>query len=402
MGDNAARLKAVAGGLLLLSASLLIAATLLMRAGYPQFVWLQAFAEAALVGGLADWFAVTALFRRPMGLPIPHTAIIPANKDRIGDALALFVRDNFLTPGNVARRLERFDAADTLAGWLERPASGARARRGLGSLLEMLASGPAADEVGRRIREAGARKLRETPVAPLLGRMLEAMVANGRHLPVLEAAIGWARNTLDNQEGLIRAMVEDRTAWLLRLVNVDEKVADAIVDGLRALLAEVQMDPHHPIREKAERAIADLIFDLKHMPEMQAKVERVKRELLDSPAVGEWLEGLWGEAKAGLKGLLAGDAPGAIGASVAKSLRGEAALAAAVNALARRAIVGTVARYGDSIVGLISDTVRGWDAATITDKLESAVSRDLQFIRLNGTLIGGLIGVALHAVLMLA
>jgi uncharacterized membrane-anchored protein YjiN (DUF445 family) len=383
-------------------AALLAASTWAMNAVHPQWVWVQAFAEAALVGGLADWFAVTALFRHPMGLPIPHTAIIPKSKDRIGEALANFLKTNFLTPANVARRLDGFDAANALAGVLERPASGGRVRRGISSLITQLGETPAATAVMQRLQDGATSRLRDMELSPLLGRMLEAMIADGRHRPVIDQLIGWAARTIDSQEGLIRAMVEERTSWVLRLVNVDERIANELVNGLRGLLADLAADPDHPVREKADLALSNLAFDLQHMPETREKVERVKRELLANPAVAAWLEGLWSRLKDGLLRMTQGDGLSEIGEAMARSLREDRQLAASVNQLARRAVVGTVADHGDSIVKLVSDTVKGWDAATITDRLEGAVLRDLQYIRLNGTLIGGLIGLSLHAALVLA
>jgi uncharacterized membrane-anchored protein YjiN (DUF445 family) len=399
---QAVRLRGIATGLLVAMAALFFASTWAMTSLHPGFVWVQAFAEAALVGGLADWFAVTALFRHPMGLPIPHTAIIPKSKDRIGEALAQFLKENFLTPMNVARRLEGFDASATLAGVLERPASGGRVRRGLSRLLGQLSDTPAAGAIMQRLQDGTAARLRDLEISPLLGRMLAAMIADGRHRPLIDELIGWAARTLDSQEGLIRAMVEERTAWVLRLVNVDERIANELVGGLRGLLTDLATDPYHPVREKADRALENLAFDLQHMPETREKVERMKRELLDNPAVGDWLEGLWARMKDGLRRMLDGDGLSGIGEAMASSLRADPALSAAVNQLARRAVVGTVADHGDAIVSLISDTVKGWDAATITDKLEGAVLRDLQYIRLNGTLIGGTIGLVLHAMLVLA
>jgi uncharacterized membrane-anchored protein YjiN (DUF445 family) len=399
---QAVRLRAIATGLLVAMAALFFASTWAMTNVHPGFVWVQAFAEAALVGGLADWFAVTALFRHPMGIPIPHTAIIPKSKDRIGEALALFLKDNFLTPMNVARRLDGFDAAATLAGVLERPASGGRVRKGLSRLLGQLSDTPAAGAIMQRLQDGTAARLRDLEISPLLGRMLAAMIADGRHRPLIDSLISWAARTLDSQEGLIRAMVEERTAWVLRLVNVDERIANELVGGLRGLLTDLAADPYHPVREKADRALENLAFDLQHMPETREKVERMKRELLDNPAVGDWLEGLWARMKDGLRGMLEGDGLSGIGEAMASSLRDDPALSAAVNQLARRAVVGTVADHGDAIVSLISETVKGWDAATVTDKLEGAVLRDLQYIRLNGTLIGGTIGLVLHAALVLA
>jgi uncharacterized membrane-anchored protein YjiN (DUF445 family) len=232
--------------------------------------------------------------------------------------------------------------------------------------------------------------------------MLDAMIADGRHRPVIDQLILWAARTLDSQEGLIRTMVEERTSWVLRLVNVDERIANELVNGLRGLLADLAADPDHPVRDKADVALANLAFDLQHMPETREKVERVKRELLSNPAVADWLEGLWSRLKDGVLKLAQGDGLSEIGEAMARSLREDVALSGAVNQLARRAVVGTVADHGSSIVALVSDTVKGWDAETITEKLETAVLRDLQYIRLNGTLIGGSIGLVLHAMLMVA
>jgi uncharacterized membrane-anchored protein YjiN (DUF445 family) len=399
---QAVRLRAYATGLLLLMGALFLASTWALANVDARFAWVQAFAEAALVGGLADWFAVTALFRHPMGLPIPHTAIIPQSKDRIGEALATFLKENFLTPRNVARRLEGFDAAAALANVLERPATGGRIRQGLSRLLGQLAETSAAGAVMQRLQDGTLARLREMEISPLLGRMLAAIIADGRHQPVIDQLIAWALRTLDSQEGLIRDMVEERTTWVLRLVNVDERIANELVGGFRGLLLDLAEDRHHPVRAKADRALENLAFDLQHMPETREKVERAKRELMANPALGDWLEGLWSRLKDGLKSLADGDGLSGVADAMARALREDPALAQAVNQLARRAVVGTVADHGDSIVALVSETVKGWDAETITEKLENAVLRDLQYIRLNGTLIGGSIGVALHAILVLS
>ena len=399
---SARRLRAMATGLLLAMALLFLASTWAKGSIHPGFVWVKAFAEAAVVGGLADWFAVTALFRHPMGLPIPHTAIIPRSKDRIGTALASFLKENFLTPRNVARRLDRFDAAQALAHMLERPASGGRLRQGLQRLIGQLVDTPAAAAIGRRLQEGAMARLRDAELSPLLGRILTAMIADGRHRPVIDAFIAWAERALDSQEGLIRTMVEQRTGWLLRLVNLDERIASELVNGLRDLLADLAADPDHPLRQRADEALENLAFDLQFLPETRARVERAKRELMANPAVGQWVEGLWEQLKQRLKNLPATAALPEIGTRIAEALQQEPALAAAVNQLARRAIVGVVADHGDRIVSLVSETVKGWDASTVTEKLETAVLRDLQYIRLNGTLIGGSIGVGLHAILVLA
>jgi len=396
----------VATGLLVVMGLLFAGSTWAMDAVHPGFAWVQSFAEAALIGGLADWFAVTALFRHPLGLPIPHTAIIPANKDRIGDALATFLRENFLTPSVVARRLERFDASATLARLLTSPPAdgegGGRLRRGLVSLVRQLSGTPAADKLGERVKEGILRRLEALEAAPLLASALEAAMKEGRHRPVLDALIAWAARTLDSEEPALRAMVEERTNWLLRLISVDERVATEIIEGLRGFLDDIAADPAHPVRLRAETALENWIFDLRHFPETAARVEQVKRDIIANPAVGRWVEGLWDQLRDRVARFAEGEGAGNLARDIGTALTEDAQLARAVNTLARRAIVGTVKDHGDSIVTLVSDTVKGWDAGTITAKLESAVGRDLQYIRLNGTLIGGCLGVALHALLVVA
>ena len=394
------------------------AATLLLAAMAGLFVWarwlappleivpwLRAFAEAAMVGGLADWFAVTALFRRPLGLPIPHTAIIPSNKDRIGNSLAAFLKDNFLTPSVVARRLEGFDLAMAAADWLtaERPPSTGR-RRGLGPLAVRLIEALDQQAIAAMIRQAASDRLRAMQLSPLIASAIDSTLARRRHDPLIDAALAWGLKTLDDQESLIRGMVTERTTWLLRVVNVDERVADSIIQGLRKLLVEIARDPYHPLRDRIDESLKTYAFDLRHFPETQEQVEGFKDDLIDNPALGGWLEGLWDSARTALTSALANPAGmggGTFGAALkglGVRLQADAPLRAAINLHVRRAAVGLVNDYGDEIVRLVSDTIRQWDARTVTDKLESAVGRDLQYIRINGTVIGGLAGMAIHAV----
>ncbi|MFQ3595251.1 MAG: DUF445 domain-containing protein [Sphingomonadaceae bacterium] len=397
----ARRMWRLATGLLVLMALVLAASTWAIQAVDPRFAWVQAFAEAALVGGLADWFAVTALFRHPLGLPIPHTAIIPRNKDRIGDALAVFLKDNFLTPSVIARRLDRFDAAGMLGRFLAGAGDGGgetRVRKGMVALLKQLAATPAADALGERVKGGIVRRLHAIDAAPMLASTLEAALVKGRHRPILDSLVDWAARTLDAEEPALRAMIEERTNWLLRLINVDERVANEIMNGLRGFLADVAADPDHPVRMRAERALENFIFDLRHMPETREKVERWKRDIIENPAVAQWVEGLWDQARDALGSFVGGEGGANVTRRIGEALTEDPQLATAVNSLARRAVVGVVRDHGDAIVALVSDTVKGWDAQTITDKLESAVGRDLQYIRLNGTLIGGSIGVILHAI----
>ncbi len=378
---------------------------------HPAMPWVQAFAEAAMVGGLADWFAVTALFRHPLGLPIPHTAIIPANKDRIGDSLAAFLKDNFLTPVVVARRLEDVDLAAAAARWLQAERSGAASssgKRGLGPLLARIIEALDQPAIGDLMRTAATERLRAMALSPVVADAVDATLAKRRHEPLVDAAVNWGLRTLDDQQSSIRAIVSDQTNWLLRLVNVDDRVSSSLIKGLRKLLWEISQDPHHPLRDKLETALATWAFDLRHFPETQAPVEAFKTDLIANPALGQWLNGLWDSARTAMATKLASGSisPGSQLSAALKALgerlEADAPLRAAINLHTRRIAVGLVRDYGDEIVRMVSDTVRSWDARTVTEKLETAVGRDLQFIRINGTLIGGLIGLAIHAIAVLA
>jgi len=398
------RMRLVAAGLLVLMAALYVAARA-FDPFYPAAGFLRAFAEAAMVGGLADWFAVTALFRHPLGLPIPHTAIVPRNKDRIGDTLAQFLRDNFLVPGVVARRMRRLDVASSVGRWLANPPGGeGRLRRGASRLAADMLEAFDPQRLGGMVKSAMGTRLRAMQVAPLLGQALTAAMKEDRHVPLLDGVIRWAANVLTSNEHLIRQMVHDRAGGLMRWTGLDETLASKIIDGLDNLVSEMAGDPGHPLRAKAEEGLALLAFDLQHDPAMRARVETLKVELIENPAMQRWLDGLWEQARAGMlrvardpDAALAGQLGDAL-RQLGETLQKDQGLRRTINRFVRRAAVGTAADYGDGIVRLVSETVRGWDARTITRRLENAVGRDLQYIRINGTLVGGLVGLIIHTI----
>jgi uncharacterized membrane-anchored protein YjiN (DUF445 family) len=396
-------MRALATAMLAGMAALFVAASGLEAHG-PVWGFVRAFAEAGLVGGIADWFAVTALFRHPLGIPIPHTAIVPRNKDRIGDALASFLRDNFLTPRVVARRMRNLDVAGAVGRFLAQPPGEGRLRQGGSRLLADILESLDQERLGGMVKTALAQRIRSVEIAPLLGQTLEAAITSDRHVPMVDSIVTWAGRTLDANEDLIRDMVHQRAGRFLRMVGLDEKLADAIVDGLRKLTIDMAVDPDHPIRAKAEEGLANLARNLQQDPETRAKVEAWKSDMVENEAVSAWLDGVWEKARAGLlKGARDPDAAlaGKFGEALrqlGETLQAEPRLKAAINQFARRATVGIVASYGDGIVTLVSETVRSWDAGTVSDRLEGAVGRDLQYIRINGTLVGGLVGLVLHTI----
>ena len=248
-------MKIVATGLLVVMA----ATFAITRALQPQYPWLgyvKAFAEAAMVGGLADWFAVTALFRHPLGLPIPHTAIIPRNKDRIGETLARFLQENFLIPSVVARRMRNIDVAGAVGQFLLTPSKEeqSRIRSGASRLIADIFESLDDERLGGIVKTAVSSRLRRTEVSPLLGHALASAINEDRHVPMLEAAIRWMARALDANEPLIRDMVHKKANWVLKLAGLDAKLADAIIDGLRKLTVEMSTDPAHPVRVKVEES----------------------------------------------------------------------------------------------------------------------------------------------------
>ena len=373
---------------------------------HPAWGFVRAFAEAAMVGGLADWFAVTALFRHPLGLPIPHTAIVPRNKDRIGDTLASFLRDNFLIPRVVARRMQRLDVANTAGRWLANPkgATEGRLRRGASRLAADMLESLDQERLGGMVRTTIAQRLRALEISPLLGNALSAAIAENRHVPLLDGIVKWSAKVLEANEPIIRAMVHQRAGSLMRFTGLDETLANKIIAGLDGLIRDMASEPDHPLRAKADEGLAQLAHDLQHDPVMQARVEGFKAEMLDNPALSDWWQGIWEQMRGAMlkiardpDSMMAGRFGEAL-RQLGTTLQEDPELAATINRFARRAAVGTAADYGDAIVRLVSETVRGWDAETITRRLENAVGRDLQYIRINGTLVGGLVGLVIHTV----
>ncbi|MDC8753810.1 DUF445 domain-containing protein [Erythrobacter sp. sf7] len=408
--DRARRMRWTATGMLAAMAVIFITTHGLVG-GHPAWGYVNAFAEAAMVGGLADWFAVTALFRHPLGLPIPHTAIIPENKDRIAETMAQFLRENFLTPAVVARRMAGMNiakaAGEFLAASPERGADGSidersRITSGAAELLAEVLESLDPDRLGNQVRAGLASQLAKLDIAPLAGRMIETTMADKRHQPLIDGFVRWAGLTIEDNEETLRDIIHQRVAGVLRWTGLDKTISSSVLDGLYKLLAEVLVNPDHPLRGKIEEGLAKLGQDLQHDPETRARVEEMKRDLIANPAVAVWWTGVWERIRQSLI-RRARDPESGMGADMrnmlaelGQAVQQDARLQEQINRFARRTAVGVATRYGDQIVRLVSETVKRWDAITITARVEGAVGRDLQFIRINGTLVGGLVGMALH------
>jgi uncharacterized membrane-anchored protein YjiN (DUF445 family) len=370
---------------------------------YPGLAWVRAFAEAAMVGALADWFAVTALFRHPLGLPIPHTAIVPRNKDRIGRNLAEFVERNFLAPGVVREKIADVDFVGAAARWLGEGGRPRKLAERVGDRLPGLLGELEAGEVRRYIQGSVNEWLRGADLARLGGELLAAATATGRHRPLVDKLIGELGALLAEYEPSIRSEVREKTAWYWRSVSLDVAVSDRIIAAAEAVITEMARDPDHPWRQKLDSALVALAEDLKTSEEYRQRVEIVKAELVAQPALQNYIGGVWDAVIAALRAdlgradsLLVAQLERGI-AEFAERMAGDAAARAPLNRWLRGAIVRVAEAQRTEIGRLISDTVARWDAGTFTERIESYVGDDLQYVRINGTIIGGLVGIAIHA-----
>ncbi|MGB3393713.1 MAG: DUF445 family protein [Stenotrophomonas sp.] len=381
------------------------------------WAWVGAFCEAATVGALADWFAVVALFRRPLNLPIPHTAIIPRNKLRIADSLAVFVRDHFLEPEALLAKLKVFDPATRLGQWLAQPQQ-ARMLAGMarGWALQAL---DLLDEaaVRRAIRTFVIEQLRQWNAAATAGELLGLLSADNRHQRVLDESLtriaGWLDDDAVRQRASTLIVRYIRKEWPKLASTVDwvkpiDEIGDSLAERLaRAALEELQdvlSQPEHPLRQDYARWLGDYMQRLRHDPALAARVDALKQQVIDHPAVQDYVQGLWQRIHRQLRedlsredSALAGHLERSFG-KLGAALGSDPALRDALNQHMLAGAEKLTARLRNGVTAHIAQTVKGWDEAKLVEQLELSVGRDLQYIRFNGTLVGGLIGLLLHAI----
>ncbi len=364
--------------------------------------FLRAFAEAAMVGGLADWFAVTAIFRHPLGIPIPHTAVIPKNQDRIADAVGRFIADNFLKPSLVAERVKDKDLSEALGKWLAEPAQSTALAGGIVSAIPALLDALDDETVADFLRQQAAPAVEGASVAPAFGSVLEALAEQGRHQAILDALLTQGYRLLEENQELIRDRVRNRSGWLMRFVSADRKVADTVIDAVNDLLYEIATQRDHPLRHRLNEMVGEFADNLRRDPDLQARVGSWIRDAAAHSSVNNAMEAGWVAFKEALRrdcispnGRLRNWLQTAL-TNLGEGLMREPKVRAALNARLKALLVELAARHGEDVARLVSETIRKWDSQTIVDKLEVNVGRDLQYIRLNGTIIGGLVGLVLH------
>jgi uncharacterized membrane-anchored protein YjiN (DUF445 family) len=399
------QMKLFAASLLLVAlAGFLVAVT--VGDGHGGWGFLQTACEAALVGGLADWFAVTALFRRPLGLPIPHTAIIPRKKDQIGASLGAFVRQNFLTGEVVAAHVAALDAPRRAGEWLADPRRARRLAADAAGGLSAAAGMVRDEQIGRSIAGYAESQLRQVPAAPVLARVVEAAMAGGQHQLALTGLVrGLGEFLADNKEMLRVQLGDEMPGWVPNWV--DKRVFARVYSGLQEFLAQVADDPDHELRRIVDARLAGYIEALRSDPEAIARAEHLKNQLIEHPAMREWTGSLWGSLKAALLDGAADPESGLQAALASLIAQGGSALASDPDLQARaervleRTISQVLARYGDDVAAVIAATVERWDADETGRRLELQIGRDLQFIRVNGTVVGALVGLVIHAIAVL-
>jgi uncharacterized membrane-anchored protein YjiN (DUF445 family) len=394
-------MRLIAGGLLVLMALVYLLAVSQHDQG-PAWGYARAFAEAALVGGLADWFAVTAIFRRPLGLPIPHTAVIPRSKERIAQALGEFVAVNFLAPEVISVRLRDQDLATALGRSLADTATARRVADGvldaLPSIFELLDDEVVSDFMRRQIGEFS----RDERLSTMIGRALKLLTEHGRHQPVLDAALAEGWRALEEHEPAIRAQVRARTSWVWRLIALDARASDALISAVEDTLRQIAAQPDHPARRRITDMLGKFSDDLQRSPALRAQIERVVGDILAHPAVAAYFAELWRALKAAMRaGAETPDssARAALAGAIERfgaALLDDTAVLDTLNRRLRALLTEISGRHGRDVGALISETIRSWDTQTVVEKLEQNVGPDLQYIRINGTIIGGLIGLTIH------
>jgi uncharacterized membrane-anchored protein YjiN (DUF445 family) len=389
------RMRMIATMLLVLMAAIFLAT----RRAPASWVWapyLAAFAEAGMVGACADWFAVVALFRRPLGLPIPHTAVVPENKRRIGAAMGRFITNNFLSPRVAIARLASIDFAGLAARWLEDEHNAQAVAVSVGRAIPYALDLVPKAAIDEWMAFAMRRGIEAVPAAPLASRGLSILWAQGAGQTLLDQGLDFVETTLERHKAtIVKHVAQKSWRWIPKWV--DDMIAAKVINGLTETLREMR-DPDHPWREQANALVEKLIDDLANDPEMRAQGEALKQEILANPVFAEQARALWEE----LETVLRDDLPRhrdaivqwlvASASALGRWLEGDGQRRARINRRLRLLALRTVLPRRAEIGGYIAAVVDNWDTATLVNRLELQVGKDLQYIRINGTLVGGLVG----------
>ena len=391
------RMRAVALSLLVLAAFVFI----LTRNRDGAWGYVNATAEAAMIGALADWFAVTALFRHPLGIPIPHTAIIPNRKDSLGQSLEEFVTGNFLTVDAARERVVASDLSRRVGRWLSQEQHSVRVITEVAKVSSRVLLAIEDDDMLGFVEQSLLPRLVNEPLSPVVGHLLESVVQDGAHHGLVDIALVEAHVWLSANEEAVASIVGARAPWWTP-AWVDEKVIERVHREALSWVADVRDRPNHPARQALDDLLAQLARDLQHDPETVARAEALKVRMMTHPQIGHSVVGMWDALRSAMLGAL-DEADGQLrrrGVSAlsefGERLLSDPELRQRVDGHVADAIGFVVSAYGHEIAKVISQTVDRWDGKEAAERIELHVGRDLQFIRINGTIVGGLAGLAIH------
>ena len=379
---------------------LIFVATSYAETQWPWLAYPRAFAEAGMIGACADWFAVVALFRHPFGIPIPHTAIVPRSKERIGVAIGRFTANNFLSPRVLAERIREVDIAGWISRWLAKPGNAHSIAQRAASVLQQVVRSLPREDVNAFLTSAARYGVEAMPAAPLASRLLALVWAHGEMQTLIEHGISYASAALVRNRETIKQKVSERSSRLIPKW-VDGIMADRIVAGLTRALEEMR-EPNHPWRVELSTAVEKLIADLATNPDMLARGEELKARILENPVVVKQIDTMWGEIEDKLDSITSSNRlfemleQSLLTAS--ERLATDERIGEGINRWLRVAILRTVAPRRTEIAAFIRKVVENWDAETLVKRIELQVGRDLQYIRINGTLVGGLVGLIIFSV----
>ncbi len=405
------RMKRVATGAFLLMTLLFIVSLQFGEnpiLGAIRWDHLNAFAEAAMIGALADWFAVVALFRHPLGIPIWHTAIIPKRKDEIGRNLANFVETRLLSVENLSREIERFSVANAAARWLEVEANRDKLVGWGADALSSIVRGFDDKEMRGLVTDAVIRRLSAMDAAALLSGGLDMLVQSGRHQQLVDGGLERLAEWLPSRREAVREFVQNnlkRTLkWGSRLVPdlVVEKATDRTIEAFMQVLLEAAADKHHPLRADMNTRIVEWIERLEQDVVWRSKIEGWKDEFINSPRLHEIIDRVWEEGKEKLLDDLAQEDSGTRGHlhkaadRLGEKLRGDAEFRVSIDQRLRSVVTTFLGEHHGEIGAIVQRIIDSWDGERLAEEMELNLGKDLQYIRLNGTFIGGLVGLLIH------
>jgi uncharacterized membrane-anchored protein YjiN (DUF445 family) len=402
------RARVIATGLLVCMAGLFVA-SLVWEQRYPALGWVRAFAEAAMVGALADWYAVTALFRRPLGLPIPHTQIIPRNKERIASRLGSLTQRQLLTPDAIGKLIESWRIPDELTTVLLDPTRRQTLTQEAARLLGRMVAASEDRAMQQFIRHLATNMLRGLHLSPVIGQVLSGFLESTQRDRLLNDALTLVSESVEAHRGQLSSLIADKLPWsrLLSLVRLDEKVAERLVDWFLSLLRDIRDDANDPFRQQLIERLEAVAQWLMHSEQALQREASMKEKLLDYEVLLQFINDSWDSLKQWLLADLRHEESeiraylGEALAGLGETLRTDPEFVSLLQRGLQDFVIDLATRHGDRIGELVTATVRDWSVVHMVDTIEREVGTDLQFIRINGAVVGGLVGLLLYGAALL-